>query len=232
MPSARGAAGERRQETNRIVPQPKLHWSAYLWPGLPQLWTRGSWAGLTLAVGFTALVNALAATTFVWNEWLPVRIRWIALGAAGVIWFLAWLEGRADWRRLLSELSAGENAAVSPDQRNDALFREAQAAYLAHDWVSAEQTLLKLLKYDHRDAEARLMLATLLRHEQRTDAAAEHLDRLELLETAAAWRHEIAQERERLRPACVVAEDKIYELPTQEESTDTNADESDGKIAA
>ena len=114
----------------------------------------------------------------------------------------------------------------------DAWFREAQTAYLAHDWVSAEQTLLKLLKHDHRDAEARLMLATLLRHEQRTEAAAEQLDRLELLETAAAWRHEIAQERERLRPACVVAEDKIYELPTQEESTNTIADTPDGKIAA
>lgn len=187
---------------------------------------------MTLAVGFTALVNALAATTFVWNEWLPVRMRWGAFGAAGVIWLLAWLEGRADWRRLLSELSAGENATVSPDQRNDALFREAQAAYLAHDWVSAEQTLLKLLKYDPRDAEARLMLATLLRHEQRTEAAQEQLDRLELLETAAAWRHEIAQERERISSASVIAEDKVYELPTQEESTDTNADESDGKIAA
>ena len=59
---------------------------------------------MTLAVGFTALVNALAATTFVWNEWLPVRMRWSALGAAGVIWLLAWLEGRADWRRLLLSL--------------------------------------------------------------------------------------------------------------------------------
>ena len=51
-------------------------------------------------------------------------------------------------------------------------------------------------------------------------------------ETAAAWRHEIAQERERISSASVIAEDKVYELPTQEESTDTNADESDGKIAA
>ena len=213
------------------MPHPKLHWSAYLWPGLPQLWTRGSWVGLTLAVGFTALVNALAATTFVWNEWLPVRVRWMALGAAGVIWLLAWLEGRADWRRLLSELSAGEGAVADPAERNNAWFREAQAAYLAHDWVSAEQTLLKLLKSDPRDAEARLLLATLLRHEQRLDAAREQLDRLELLETAEAWRHEIAWERERLRPASVV-DDKIYELPAHDESTNTNADASVRKFAA
>ena len=86
-------------------------------------------------------------------------------------------------------------------------------------------------QYDPRDAEARLMLATLLRHEERTAAAAEQLDRLELLETAAAWRHEIAWERERLRPAGVV-EDKIYELPAHEEPTNTIADASDGTAAS
>ena len=49
---------------------------AYLWPGLPQVWLRGSWVGLTLAVGFTALANVLLAATLVWDEWLPARARW------------------------------------------------------------------------------------------------------------------------------------------------------------
>ena len=82
------------------------------------------------------------------------------------------VEGRADWRRLLAEWSAGDVAMrPTPDERSDQWFREAQAAYLAGDWVSAEQTLLKLLRHDARDAEARLMLATLWRHEGRLDAA-------------------------------------------------------------
>src|SRR3712207_5035698 len=111
----------------------------HLWPGLPQLWTRGSWVGLTLAVGFTALANVLAAATLVWTEWLPANIRWGAFGTLAVVWVLAWIEGRADWRRLLAELSAGETAIGDPQEQADCWFREAQSAYLSGDWVSAEQ---------------------------------------------------------------------------------------------
>jgi hypothetical protein len=200
------------------VPQPKLHWSMHLWPGLPQLWTRGSWVGLTLAVGFTALANLLAATTFVWNEWLSTNVRWAALGTLAVVWLLAWVEGRADWRRLVAELSASEGATVDAAEQSDRWFREAQGAYLAGDWVSTEQTLLKLLKQDPRDAEARLMLATLWRHEGRREAAVEQLDRLALLETAEPWRHEIAQERERITAVDVESED--HQEPPSERSAE------------
>jgi hypothetical protein len=185
------------------VPHPRLHWSAYLWPGLPQVWLRGSWVGLTLAVGFTALANLLLVATFVWNEWLPLRARGIGLGTLAVIWVVAWIDARADWRRLLAQWSADESNAATPDLRSDQWFREAQLAYLAGDWVTAEQTLLKLLRLDPRDAESRLMLATLWRHEGRTDAAVDELDRLDCLETAAPWHDEIARERERICAASV-----------------------------
>jgi hypothetical protein len=198
----------------------------HLWPGLPQLWTRGSWGGLTLAVGFTALVNVLAIATFVWTEWLVSNIRWAALGTLAVVWLLAWLESRADWRRLLAEFTAGEGSVSDPVEQADRWFRDAQGAYLAGDWVSAEQTLLKLLKQDPRDAEARLMLATLWRHEGRLEAAAEELDRLARLETAAAWTTEIAWERERIYSASVV-DDAILKFPASEEHTETT-----GRLAA
>jgi tetratricopeptide (TPR) repeat protein len=180
---------------------------------------------LTLAVGFTALANVLAAATLVWTEWLPTNIRWAAFGTLAVVWALAWIEGRADWRRLLAELSAGETAAVDSEDHADRWFREAQSAYLAGDWVSAEQALLKLLRQDPRDAEARLLLATLWRHEGRLDAAAEELDRLDRLETAAPWKTEIAWERERIYPASVVEEPSLSlaaaEMPQQTSPTQT-----------
>ena len=202
---AQGAprACERLSGIGNIVPQPRLHWSAYIWPGLPQVWLRGSWVGLTLAVGFTALANLLLVATLVWNEWLPSRARGIGLATLAVIWVVAWVDARANWRQLIAEWSAGESNAATPDTRGDQWFREAQVAYLAGDWVSAEQTLLKLLRHDPRDAESRLLLATLWRHEGRHDAAIEHLDRLDCLETAAPWRNEIASERERLCAASV-----------------------------
>jgi len=171
---------------------------------LPQLWLRGSWAHLALAVGFTALANLLAASAVVWHEWLPLRVRWITLATLGLIWLLAWIEGRADWRQMLAELSGGEpTPPVDVTAQCDEWFRTAQQAYLAGDWVSAEQTLLKLLKQDSRDAEARLLLATLWRHEGRRSDAADQLDRLDLVETAAPWRYEITRERELVCANCV-----------------------------
>ena len=189
------------------MPQPRLHWSAYLWPGLPQVWLRGSWVGLTLAVGFTAIANVLLAATLVWDEWLPARGRWIALAGLGVIWVVAWIDGRAEWRRLLAQWTEDEaGTADMRDPRSDQLFRQAQTAYLVGDWVSAEKTLLELLRQDARDAESRLLLATLWRHEGRIEAASSELDRLECLETAAPWAFEIAAERERIAAASVKTE--------------------------
>jgi hypothetical protein len=185
------------------VPQPRLHWSAYIWPGLPQLWLRGSWVGLTLAVGFTALANVLLTATLVWNEWLPPRAKAIGLGALAMIWIVAWFDARADWRRMLVEWSTGERSTADPDARSDQWFQAAQVAYLAGDWVSAEQTLIKLLRHEPRDAESRLLLATLWRHEGHFEKASEELARLECLETAAPWQYEIARERERICADCV-----------------------------
>jgi hypothetical protein len=162
-------------------------------------------------------VNVLAAATLVWTEWLDSNVRWAAFGTLAVVWLLSWIESRADWRRLLAELSAGEAGVPDPVETADRWFREAQAMYLAGDWVSAEQTLLKLLKQDARDAESRLMLATLWRHEGRPEAAAEELDRLELLETAAPWKDEIAWERERIAAASVVEAESLMLVTTNEE---------------
>jgi hypothetical protein len=191
-------------ERRAAVPQPRLHWCAYLWPGLPQVWLRGSWVGLLLAVGFTAIANVLLAATLVWDEWLPARGRWIGLAGLAVIWVVAWIEGRAEWRRLIAQWKEGaEESDNLQDPVREQGYREAQTAYLAGDWVSAERRLLELLRYDARDAEARLLLATLWRHENRHDAALQELDALERLETAAPWAFEIATERERIAAASV-----------------------------
>lgn len=213
------------------MPQPKLHPLMHLWPGLAQLWVRGSWVGLAVAVGFTALANLLAAATFVWTEWLTGNVRWTAVGALAVVWLLSWIESRADWRRLLAELSAGEAGLPEPAELSDRGFREAQGAYLAGDWVSAEQALLQLLKQDARDAEARLMLATLWRHEGRLDAASEQLDQLGRLETAAPWKSEISWERERIGADSVIQEQPSLKLHAPTEQPDTTA-EQQRKIAA
>ena len=182
--------------------QPKMHGIAFLWPGLSHLWNRGSWAGLVLAVGFTILLNVLLVASLVWTEWMTARARLIGFGALSVIWFLAWLESRADWRRYVAELTAGRAAegpeGETPSERSDRLLGQAQQQYLAGDWVATEQLLRQLLKLEPDDVEARLMLATLWRHQGRDDEAARQLDRLERTEAAGPWCDEIAREKQQL----------------------------------
>ncbi len=184
-----------------MVPTRKLPKIAYFWPGLPQLWVRGSWVGLMIAVGFTALVNVLILATFVFGEWIPSEQ---VLGGYGLV-ALAWLVGWVQSRRLtdvesvqpVSDDSAAETSTVGlTSQPREQLYREAQQVYLRGDWVATEQLLLKLLKLDDRDAEARLMLATLWRHQGRHREAVRQLDKLSRLEAADTWQHEIAVERE------------------------------------
>jgi tetratricopeptide (TPR) repeat protein len=185
-----------------MVPTRKLPKIAYFWPGLPQLWVRGSWVGLAVAVGFTALVNVLILATCVFGEWIP---RGQMLGGYGLV-ALAWLSG---WwqshRQGPTELSSTENgdepaggasAIGLTHQPSEELYREAQQVYLQGDWVAAEQLLLKLLKLNDRDAEARLMLATLWRHQGRHREANRQLDKLSRLEAADQWQNEIAVERQ------------------------------------
>ncbi|MCA9237681.1 MAG: tetratricopeptide repeat protein [Planctomycetales bacterium] len=217
---------------------PKLHWSTYLWPGLPHVWTRGSWAGLGLAVGFTALANALLVVTLVWPRWLPSRVQAGGGVLLATVWLLAWLDARADWRRYLSEWASGESG--DPAERSDRLYREALASYLAGDLVAAEQTITRLLKLDRRDAEARLLLATLLRRSGRATEATAELDRLEQLETAGPWLAEIAAERRRLnnitppesdeRPARA-ANSATTEQTTVDERRDTTSRARDERTA-
>ena len=56
----------------------------------------------------------------------------------------------------------------------------------------------RLLQRHPRDVEARLLLATLLRHARRYPEALDQLDRLERLNDAAKWTLEIETERRHL----------------------------------
>ena len=185
---------------------------------------RGSWAGLAVAVGFTALANTMLLASFVYRQWITGDALWIGYGALAVTWLLALWQSLAVRRESIAEASADESSEVAASEEKwsqlDQMFREAQQRYLESDWVATEQLLLKLLKHDARDVESRLMLATLWRHQGRHDEALRQLDRLERLEAAEKWRHEIAAEREHLKQITFAlperAETKAIETPNED----------------
>ncbi len=166
----------------------RMRWTAYLWPGLPQLRVRGDGSALALAVGTACLLNLALLSTFVWTELLAADLRtglWVAVGGSwGVAAALSALAARRNGPR--QERSSGDE------------FTEALGYYLKGDWLGAQRTLAGLLRHNADDVEARLMLATLLRHTDRVPEAHEQLDRLSRTEGAESWKLEIRRERELL----------------------------------
>ena len=157
-----------------------------------------------MAVGFTVLANSLLLATLVYRDWMARDVQLTGYAMLTAIWLLAWWESRADRVREAAVSSEdGQPVSLPVDKRaqqraeqREQMFRESQHSYLRGDWVETEQKLLKLLKQDAKDIESRLMLATLWRHQGRSDEALRQLDRLERLEAASEWKYEIAIERE------------------------------------
>jgi len=162
---------------------PKL---AYLWPGLSQVWGRGTWSGLAMAVGFAVLFNLTLVASLIWSELFTPEIRRMAWGAVAVVW-IGWAILGFGWDR--------HDEKVKTALAENDVFGEAQRYYLQGNWFETERLLRHLLRGNPRDVDARLMLATLLRHLERFEEAAEQLDRLGRTEGSQKWETEIGRER-------------------------------------
>jgi predicted Zn-dependent protease len=116
-------------------------------------------------------------------------------GAAWVLVLGFWVLGI---RRGLGELSRPRRAAAPVQPQLDEWFQQAQTEYLRGHWIEAETLLSKLLVQQPHDAEARLLLASILRRTQRLSASRKALTDLSSDETAARWTWEIQAELARI----------------------------------
>lgn len=163
-----------------------------LWPGLGRLWVDGAWSGLAIAFGFAGLLNLLLLNSLVWTEWAEPGLRWAGWVALSVFWLIS---AGMSWR-WRAEQNAGNPSIPERD-----LFPRALGEYLRGNWYEAESICHQLLREKARDIEAQLMLATILRHTGRAAEARERLDELRLIDDAAKWEWEIANELGRLSEA-------------------------------
>ena len=170
----------------------RMRWIACLWPGLPLLWTFGSWSGLFLALVTAIILDLLVLVGFGWSELISENFRIIGWTAFGVFWVVA-----SGW----SVQMVRRRAAAEDTDRPEDIFTEALDYYLKGDYYQAERVLQELLLRNLRDVDARLMLATLLRHTGRFDEASGQLDALARFEGAGKWKLEIQQERKLLAEA-------------------------------
>jgi hypothetical protein len=179
----------------------RMPWAVYVWPGLPQIWRRGDWSGLVLAVVFAVLVNAALASGLVWTElelFIPAgrSILWLAIVA---IWVGSALLSIV-WDRRHPDYPNPEPSLAAQDT-----YGEVLGLYLQQNWYEAERLVAQLLRRNGRDVDARLMLASVLRHERRFDEAAGQLDRLGRIEGSRKWDREMRRERALLAQAVAAA---------------------------
>ncbi len=190
---------------------PGVRWIAILWPGLPQLWWQGAWSGLALACGFAVLFNIAILSTWVWTElldlpfrlfaWCGVLLFWLASAAAGALQMPALL--RVPARELLEDL-----------------FARAQGEYLKGNWFECEVAINRLLEEQPGDVDARLLLASLLRHLGHGEEARQQLRTLATLEGAGKWQLEIAREWQLLCEASADSAHQTTLLPASPAQSD------------
>ena len=161
-----------------------------LWPGLPWAWLRGSWAGLILAVAFAVCLDMAVVNTWIWTEFVDVRVTLGIWAAAAVIWLVATASALAAFPPPLTS---------QRDATSERLFVSARDAYLARDWLTAETKLQTLLTICPTDAEAQLLLGTLLRRAGRFAEAKNALEKLTRSDAGIPWRHAIWRELQCLK---------------------------------
>jgi hypothetical protein len=163
-----------------------LRWITVLWPGLPLTWLRGDGSALCLAIGFSAILNLAIVATWGWVELLTPAM----LTATWSVVVLFWLVSL-----VVATLQMPSILRISrPDAAGD-LFGAAQGEYLKGNWFEAESILNQLLARNPSDAEAQLLLVSLLRRIGQHAEACERLRHLATLEGAARWQAEMLQEQ-------------------------------------
>ncbi|PHQ32873.1 tetratricopeptide repeat protein [Rhodopirellula bahusiensis] len=168
--------------------QAKHYWTC-LWPGMSELWWRGRLSALPAAVAFAAVVNALLIAKFIYPGWLSGALVMLACWIAVAAWVVLTVRAIRELPLLLSP----RQASTQPDR-----FAEAQGAYLTGNYALAEEALTAGLSIEPRDPPALLLLAAVLRHTGRLNAADALLIEIPKLEAAAAWNLEWESERARL----------------------------------
>ncbi len=157
------------------------------WPGLQSLWLQGDVRGLFWALVFALAVNAALIDTLVWPDLFQFGSPFLVWGLVGMVWIAGcWLAVRDD-----STSPSGEDPA---ECEGDALFIQAQTEYLSGHWDEAVWLLERRLSQVPRDLEARLLLATLHRHQRRFAAAEAELRTVLKYDGSIRWQREIDRE--------------------------------------
>ena len=197
------------------------------WPGLPGLWYRGNTASLLVAVGFSILLNLALVSSFLWPWSLGEIFPLVAWPVILLIWVTSAL---VTYKNLPDLMSVGTKPTLADPHQSDTLFIQAQREYLGGHWAEAEVLLKRCLVGSPRDIEARLLLATLLRHSRRLPEAVEELNNIHKYDESVNWIFEIHREQRLIE---LIAEHERSEFTEHSASNDdVHPTNNDGYVTA
>jgi tetratricopeptide (TPR) repeat protein len=145
-----------------------------------------------VAIGFSILLNLALVTSFIWPWSLGDTFPLIAWPIIFLVWSTS---AMLTYRNLPDLMSAEKKLPQNQTIQCDTLFIQAQREYLGGHWEEAEILLRRCLDISDRDIEARLLMATILRHSRQLDKATIELDQILKYDEANSWLFEIQREQ-------------------------------------
>ena len=165
-----------------------------MWPGLTGLWLVGEWTALLSAIAFATLFNFALVIVFVYPDWFSREVKLIAWTSIGLFWLISFLRTRGKRDLFLDRME-------SNDADDDVELHEAQTEYLAGEWKAAETIVEEILLQNPRDVEARLLLISIFRRQDRLPEARRQIEIASQYDGAVRWRDEIDLELESIELA-------------------------------
>jgi hypothetical protein len=163
-----------------------LRFLCSLWPGSLSAWRHGDLRSLVIAIFFGLLLSFGWTATVIWPMW------WSAYRIA-ILWSIAGL-GAA-----VSVIHSAVSGLLGPPLHRsscpDATLIRAQSLYLQADYFEAEQAIAPYCQAGALDAEAALLMASILRRTGRLSHAIALLDEVALRDCGLPWLEEIDREK-------------------------------------
>ena len=160
------------------------------WPGSLAAWRHGDLRSLVIAILFGMLLSLGWTATMIWPMWLSyyrIGFLWSVAGVGAVISVL--------YNAASGLLASPKRCPGCPD----ATLTRAQSLYLQSNYYEAEQSIASYCRAGAMDAEAVLLMASILRRTGRYSQALALLDEVSLLDCGLPWGEEIEREKKLCR---------------------------------
>lgn len=161
------------------------------WPGLDYLVRHGSFRAWLAAIFYAFFAMAVIGATLLWDGLLPAGSQTTLWILFGVTWVLGILLSQRFEKAFQESMKQRQQESTATDT-----LPLAQTAYLRQNFYEAERLLRERLAKFPEDVPARFLLISVLKRQERSDEALEHLSILERTPRLGLWGLDLLREKQ------------------------------------